>query len=149
MMTIDEIQDALDDYALHHYRLPLEVDPILWDVFEQDRQEAPFRGMKINFASRLPCKHCGSQMRSRTDPYRKGTVIHRGRGLCPPCYKYHKNDYPEIRDRSRVPFPDNCILCGTRQYHPKERPPGGRGHAGNGICSACVKKQRRKDGYAN
>ena len=85
----------LDEYAQLHFIAPLRRDPVLWEVFAQDRREAPrdqpkplppgLRG------ERMPshCKECHKPLRSRRTPKTEapeGFVAHYGRGHCDSCY---------------------------------------------------------------
>lgn len=145
MMTIDEIHEHLDIYALQRWRTPLVADPHLWKVFAEDRAQAPYRNrnrMDFSGIGRGPCKVCGRQMRPHSSNPVPGTCRHQGRGLCQVCYKDHRDEFP-AKGHVRKPIPPYCLECGTRQYHPKERPPNGRAHHGNGVCNACVKKADR------
>ena len=92
--TRQDSQD-LDEYAQMHYIAPLQRDPVLWDLFAQDREEAPRekpkplpRGLR---GEPMPdyCKECHKPLRSRRvkkEDAPPGTVGHYGRGHCDKCY---------------------------------------------------------------
>lgn len=90
--TRQDSQD-LDLYAQMHYVTPLRRDPQLWELFEQDRQEAPRvvpKAVNRHHGMVVPdfCRSCHKPMRSRRvkSEARPGTVGHCGRGYCDACY---------------------------------------------------------------
>ena len=90
-------QDSLDldAYAMRHFITPLRRDPVLWDLFEEDRREAPREGPK-QLAPGLRgepmptyCKECHRPLRSRRtrkEDALPGAVAHYGHGHCDNCY---------------------------------------------------------------
>lgn len=85
----------LDNYALLHYITPLRRDPVLWELFAQDRAEAPREKPKPLKAglrgNPVPshCRECHKPLRSRRVPKDQappGAVGHYGRGYCDACY---------------------------------------------------------------
>lgn len=83
-------------------RLPLRVDPVLWEAFAQDRAEAPYgvrRPRRETRTDRVPperrvrhpvperCRGCDRALRraSVRAEDAPGTVAHAGRGLCHTC----------------------------------------------------------------
>lgn len=94
-------QDSLelDNYALLHYITPLRRDPELWELFAQDRAEAPrkeeLKQLPPGLRERgepMPthCRDCNKPLRSRRtkkEDAPPGAVGHYGRGRCDNCYR--------------------------------------------------------------
>ena len=87
--------EMLDEFAIAHFTAPLRPDPLLWEVFAQDRAEAPYvaasrPGARITGGYKprpTNCRGCRVALVSRYDnDVPQGAVLHRGRGFCNRCY---------------------------------------------------------------
>lgn len=132
----------LDRWAAASWRTPLQRDPAMWDLLQQDRIEAPF---KLTEATRpFACIDCRIQLRSGHDEETPGTVRHWSRGLCSGCrYTRVEHGIPLPKATARE-IPRSCGNCQKNmvpQHH--SIPEGSVEHHARGLCKDCYHMVRR------
>lgn len=84
---------------------------------------------------------CGIEVRRHSEPYRDGTRLYGGRGLCSTCVSRERTGA-----RPKVDIPLQCSRC-EWLLRVRSEPPDGvtRAYHGRGLCRNCYRTEQRRE----